>query len=63
LEWSDLLVALALVLVIEGLMPFVSPQRFKQSMRQILSLSNSTVRNMGGVSMFIGVLMLYVVRL
>ncbi len=62
MEWKDLLVALSLVLVIEGLMPFLSPQRFKHTMSQITHLPDGTLRNIGAVLMLIGLIMLYVVR-
>lgn len=62
MEWTDLLVAVSLVLVIEGLMPFISPRGFKNTMMQIASLSDSSVRNIGAISMLLGLIMLYVVR-
>ena len=60
--WGDLLSALALVLVIEGLMPFLSPGGFRRAMEQAVNLPDRTLRSVGLVSMAIGVGMLYLVR-
>lgn len=60
--WNDLLAALALVLVIEGLMPFLSPGAFRRTMEQISRIPDRTLRTIGLVSMAVGVGLLYVVR-
>ena len=51
---DDFLRALALLLVFEGLMPFLSPQRFRQSMLRAASLNNGPLRVMGLVAMLVG---------
>lgn len=60
--WGDLLAALALVLVIEGLMPFLSPSRFRQTMERIAQTSDQALRVIGLGSMIAGVGLLYLVR-
>lgn len=60
--WVDIFTALALVLVIEGLMPFLSPSTFRGAMQAILSRSDSTMRLVGLSSMIGGVLILMFVR-
>lgn len=60
--WVDLLAALALVLVIEGLMPFLSPAGFKRRMEQVSQVPNGSLRTIGLVSMIAGVTLLYLVR-
>ena len=60
--WEDLLAALALVLVIEGLMPFLSPGGFRRTMEQVSRIPDRTLRTIGLVSMAAGVGLLYVVR-
>jgi len=60
--WKELLTALALVLVIEGLLPFLSPETFRSAMRTILSRDNNTMRIVGLSSMIVGVLLLTIVR-
>ncbi len=55
---DDLLRALALVMVIEGLMPFVSPGRLRVSLLRIASLEDKTLRRMGLAAMIVGTLLL-----
>ena len=61
--WNDLLVAVALVLVIEGIIPFIAPNKFRQALAQISQLSDQALRIMGLVSMTIGIIFLYILRL
>ena len=60
--WSEILTALALVLVIEGLLPFASPGRYRQMVAQIVRLSDNHIRTTGLVIIVIGVLLLFLVR-
>lgn len=60
--WDDLLAALALVLVIEGLIPFISPSRMRETLSMIQQLDDRSLRVMGMVSMVLGVGLLYLVR-
>ena len=60
--WQDLLAAIALVLVIEGMLPFLNPARFKQHLAMMLQMEDRTLRNIGLGSMVAGIILLYVVR-
>jgi uncharacterized protein YjeT (DUF2065 family) len=60
--WNDLLAAIALALVIEGLMPFLNPGGLRQALEQIASLSDQSLRRIGLISMVGGALLLYFVR-
>lgn len=60
--WDELFKALALVLVIEGIMPFVSPHSWRQTMLQASQLPNKVLRGIGLASMLLGVLLLYMLR-
>jgi len=60
--WDDLIRAVALVLVIEGMLPFLSPDGWRQAMIQAGRLPDKTLRSVGFVSMLIGVLILYLTR-
>lgn len=60
--WNDLLAALALVLVIEGMVPFLNPQSLRRMLETVSQLDDRTLRITGLVSMLCGVVMLYVVR-
>lgn len=62
MEWSDLLAAFALYLVIEGIMPFASPRGWKQSIELIAQLSDRQLRIIGLVSMIAGVILLAAIR-
>ncbi|MDX1608788.1 MAG: DUF2065 domain-containing protein [Halofilum sp. (in: g-proteobacteria)] len=60
--WQDLLAALALVLVIEGLMPFLSPGAFRRTMAQVSAIPDRSLRTIGLLSMSAGIGLLYLVR-
>ena len=56
--WHDLLVALALMLVLEGIMPFLNPSALRRTLVQILRLNDGTLRFAGLTCMLVGVLLL-----
>ena len=58
-NWNDLLTALALLLILEGLMPFLSPSSLKQAYRELLELPDKTLRTIGLVSVIAGILLLF----
>lgn len=60
--WQDLLTALALVLIIEGIMPFLAPQRWQRMVEVLAELDPATMRRAGFASMMAGLLLLYLVR-
>ncbi len=62
MNWSDLLAALALVLIFEGLLPFAGPQSLKKTFVLILQMDDRTLRTLGLASIIIGLLLLYFVR-
>jgi uncharacterized protein len=62
MNWTDLLAALALYLVLEGILPFVSPQAMKRFLMTMASLSDQQLRIWGLVSMVAGLVLLYAVR-
>jgi uncharacterized protein len=57
-----LLTAFALVLVIEGLLPFLIPGLWREAFRRLTEMSDGQVRFLGLSSMVAGVLLLYLVR-
>ena len=59
---SDWIVAVALVLVIEGLMPFLSPGAWRDTMRRVAELSDGQLRFIGLGSMVLGLVILVVAR-
>lgn len=52
-------VALALVLVIEGLMPFASPASWRRMFEQVLKLRDGQIRFFGICSIACGLLLLW----
>ena len=60
--WQDLLSALALVFVIEGILPFLNPTGYRSTLRKVLELDDHTLRGVGAAAMAFGLLMLYLVR-
>lgn len=50
--------ALALLLVLEGLMPFLNPRRWRSVMERVMRLSDGQVRFLGLCSMLLGLLLL-----
>lgn len=59
LDWSLLLQALALVMVIEGLMPFAAPSQWRRMVFTVAQLRDGGLRVMGLASMAAGLLLLY----
>ena len=62
MHWSDLFAAFALYLVIEGMLPFMNPRGWRQSIELIGQLSDRQLRIFGLVSMVIGLLLLVAIR-
>ncbi len=60
--WTEILTALALVMVIEGMLPFISPTKYRQMVAEITRLSDNNIRNIGLVVMIAGLLLLFFVR-
>jgi len=59
LSSETLLAALALVLVIEGLLPFLSPTAWRRMFEQVLRLQDGQIRFFGLISIAAGLLMLW----
>lgn len=57
--WQSLWDALALVLVIEGVLPFVSPRGYRNAVASLAGLGDRALRIAGLVSMLIGCALLY----
>ena len=62
LEWGDLLAAIAFVLVLEGLLPFLNPDVARRVYLQLASLAQKDLRVAGFVSMLAGLVLLFFVR-
>jgi uncharacterized protein YjeT (DUF2065 family) len=62
MNWSDLLAACALYLVLEGILPFLSPAAMKRVLASFAGCSDRQLRLGGLASMLGGMLVLYLVR-
>ena len=58
---TELLIGLAFLLIFEGLLPFISPQRFKKALLQLEGLGEGVVRVMGFILLMSGALILYLI--
>lgn len=58
--WHELWLAFCLVLVIEGIIPFLYPQRWRQMVAQLAQMPDRTLRVFGLVSMLGGTVLLIV---
>ena len=59
---TTLLTAFALMLVIEGLLPFLVPSLWRETFRRLTDMSDGQIRFIGLTSMLAGLLLLYIVR-
>ena len=57
-----LLTAFALVLIIEGVLPFLLPNLWREAFRRLTEMTDGQVRFLGLSSMVAGVLLLYLVK-
>ncbi|MGF1527566.1 MAG: DUF2065 domain-containing protein [Candidatus Competibacterales bacterium] len=60
--WQDLFSALGLVLVIEGILPFLHPRGMRRFWDQIRRTDDQTLRTTGFISMLLGLVVLYFSR-
>ena len=59
---QDLLTAIALMLIIEGILPFVSPRNLRRALFSIVQQNDKSLRLTGLGTMLAGVVLLYLVR-
>lgn len=57
---SNLLLAFALMLVIEGLLPFAAPQVWRETFRRAIALTDGQLRFVGLTSILIGLALLLI---
>ncbi|EPJ46067.1 MAG: hypothetical protein OFPI_35400 [Osedax symbiont Rs2] len=58
----ELFLALCLMLVIEGVLPFVYPARWRKLVEQLSEIDDAAIRIIGLVSMLAGVAGIYLAR-
>lgn len=62
IAWNDLLAALGLMLVLEGLLPFANPAALRRAFETMLKLDDRQFRIAGAISMSLGLLTLFFAR-
>lgn len=60
--WHELVVAACLMLVLEGIMPFVAPQRWRKLIEYAARTDDRGMRIMGLACMLVGVVLLYLIN-
>lgn len=59
---NNLLVAFALMLVLEGVVPFLAPNAWRETFRRLIQFADGQVRFIGLTSMLAGIILLMVFR-
>lgn len=58
---EEFLKALALIMVVEGILPFLSPEKWRNWVQQAARVPGPSLRILGLASMLLGVGLLYVI--
>ena len=59
---KTLLTAIALLLVIEGILPFLVPGLWRETFRRLIKMTDGQLRFIGLTAMLAGLLLLFIVR-
>ena len=59
---TTLLMAFALMLVVEGLLPFLAPKVWRETFRRLMLLTDGQIRFFGLTSMLAGLILLIIAR-
>lgn len=60
--WDTLLIAFALMLVMEGMLPFLLPGMWREAFKKLTEVGDGQIRFIGLTSMLAGLLLLYLVK-
>ncbi len=60
--WHDIGIALCLVMVIEGIVPFLYPRRWREMVMMLSEIDDRTMRIAGLTSMLLGTGLLYLIN-
>ena len=58
--WENFLNAVALMLILEGMLPFLSPQTWREAFRKLTEINDNQIRFIGLTSMLAGLLVLFI---
>jgi len=59
--WENFLIAIALMLILEGMLPFLSPQTWREAFRKLTEINDNQIRFIGLTSMLVGLALLLIV--
>jgi uncharacterized protein YjeT (DUF2065 family) len=59
---QSLLLALALMLVLEGILPFIAPAFWRETFRRLIQFSDGQLRFIGLTSMLLGLVLLMIFK-
>jgi uncharacterized protein YjeT (DUF2065 family) len=62
LSLSDLLAALGLLFILDGIVPFINPRGLKRTLAKMLDFGDRELRIAGLGSMLVGLVILFLVR-
>ena len=62
IAWPDLAAALGLLLVIEGILPFLSPRGVRRAFERLTAMDDTALRIAGAASMLAGVAVIWLAR-
>ena len=62
LMWHELAIAFCLMLVIEGILPFVAPGRWRRMLMMLDQIDDATMRWIGLASMLTGTVLLLIIN-
>ena len=60
--WDTLLIAFALMLVLEGILPFLLPGIWRDTFKKLTEIGDNQIRFIGLTSMLLGLMLLYLVK-
>lgn len=59
--WETFLIAIALMLILEGMLPFLSPQTWREAFRKMIEINDHQIRFIGLTTMLVGLMLLLIV--
>ena len=62
MTYKHILIALSLVFVIEGILPFMCPECWRKTMARIANQDDRSLRIFGLISMMIGVITIFLIN-
>lgn len=62
IRWRDLGIAIALVLVIEGMLPFLNPAGLRRTLQTFMNFTDTQIRIAGAASMLAGLVLLTLIN-